>query len=178
MALLTVAEAKTALNITAATYDAELQDYVDGAIAAVEFICGYSAATSVTDVIAVSGDAIALRQTPVISLTSVTGDLCGALTVSDLRVDANSGVVRAKASVSPIAPDTYTVVYSAGRATVPVAMKQAAKVIVKHQWSTQRAPAARQPVNTDATFVPGLGYAIPNAALQMLAPYDRGPAVG
>lgn len=177
MPLLTLAEAKTALNITVATYDTELQDYIDGAIATVEFICGPSASTNATEVVQGAG-ALVLSNRPVLTLTSVTGDLAGARDVAYLRFDANSGVVRAKATVTPLLDDWYTVVYTYGRASIPAAMKQAAKVILKHQWSTQRGPTAKQPVNTDGTFVPGLGYAVPNAALQMLAPYDRGPAAG
>lgn len=177
MALLSLAEAKAALNITATTYDAELQDYIDGAIAAVEFVCGGVISTATTEVVRAVG-AIPLGTTPVISLTSVTGDLTGARDVTELRVNTASGVIRAKANYPAIAEDTYTVVYASGRATAPPAMKQAAKVILKHQWSTQRGPAARRPNPDEGTFVPGLGFAIPNAALQMLAPYDRGPAVG
>ena len=177
MALLTLAEAKTALNITSTTYDTELQDYIDGAIAAVEFICGPSASTNATEVLHGCG-ALVLTHTPVLTLTSVTGDLVGTRDTTYLRFDADSGVVRAKATVTPLLDDWYTVVYTYGRSSIPAAMKQAAKVILKHQWSTQRGPSAKQATNADGTFVPGLGYAVPNAALQMLAPYDRGPATG
>lgn len=177
MALLSLAEAKAALNITTSTHDAELEDYIDGAIAAVEFICGGVTSVATTEVVRACG-AIPLGTTPVISLTSVTGDMVGARDITELRVNTSSGVVRAKANYLPIAEDTYTVVYASGRASAPAAMKQAAKIILKHQWSTQRGPAARRPTSDEGSFVPGLGYAVPNAALQMLAPYDRGPAVG
>lgn len=179
MALLTLAEAKESLDLAAVTtYDVELQDYIDGAEEAVLFICGAATSTAVTDVIQAAG-AIALNKTPVLTVTSVTGDCWGARTVGDLHVNLDTGVIRAKGNLLPLAEDTYTVVYTTGRATAPAAMKQAAKVILKHQWSTQRGPSSkRTPTSDDSSYVPGLGYAVPNVALQMLAPFDRGPAVG
>jgi hypothetical protein len=181
--LLTLAEAKTSLNITSATYDSELQDYIDGTIAAVEYLCGPSASTAATEVLHGVG-ALVLTNTPVLTLTSITGDLMGVRDLTYIRFDADTGVVRAKANVIPLLPDWYTVVYTYGRASVPVALKQAAKVILKHQWSTQRGPSSRPsdvdapPGSANRTMIPGLGYALPNAALQMLAEYQRGPAVG
>jgi hypothetical protein len=181
--LLTLAEAKTSLNITSATYDSELQDYIDGTIAAVEHLCGPSASTAATEVLHGVG-ALVLTNTPVLTVTSVTGDLMGARDMTYMRFDADTGVVRAKANVIPLLPDWYTVVYTYGRASVPVAMKQAAKVILKHQWGTQRGNSGRRadsdapPGAANRTMIPGLGYAIPNAALQMLAEYQRGPATG
>ena len=133
MTLLTLAEAKTALNITVTTYDTELQDYIDGTIAAVEYLCGPTSSTGATEVIHGAG-ALVLTNTPVLTVTSVTGDLVGARDMTYIRFDADSGVVRAKASVIPLLPDWYTVVYTYGRSSVPAAMKQAAKVILKHQW--------------------------------------------
>lgn len=183
MALLTLAEAKTALNISGTTYDTELQDYIDGTIAAVEYLCGPTASTNATEVLHGVG-ALVLTNTPVLTVTSVTGDLMGARDMNYIRFDADSGVVRPKANVIPLLPDWYTVVYTYGRAAIPAAMKQAAKVILKHQWSVQRGPSGRPtatdnpPGSDNRTLVPGLGYALPNSALQMLAPYQRGPAVG
>jgi len=185
MTLLTLAEAKTALNISGTSLDAELQDYIDGTIAAVEYLCGPTSSTNATEVLHGVG-ALILTNTPVLTLTSVTGDLVGSRDVSYLRFDADSGVVRAKATVTPLRPDWYTVVYTYGRAAVPVALKQAAKVILKHQWGNQRGPSGRRSNGDDGapgnanrtTVVPGIAYAIPNGALQMMAPYRRGPATG
>lgn len=185
MTLLTLAEAKTALNITSTTYDTELQDYIDGTIAAVEYLCGPTSSTNATEVLHGVG-ALVLTNTPVLTVTSVTGDLMGARDMNYIRFDADSGVVRPKATVIPLLPDWYTVVYTYGRATIPAALKQAAKVILKHQWSIQRGPSGRRSGDADVapgaanrtTVVPGIAYAIPNAAMQMMAPYRRGPAIG
>jgi len=186
MALLTLAEAKAALNITTTNYDTELTDYIAGAEAAVTFICGPVDSTAATDVVEVCGGSeIPLNCTPVLSVTSVTGDWTGVRAVTDFHVNLATGVLKLKASAFRLLPDTYTVVYATGRASTPSAMKQAAKIILKHQWSTQRGPSGRRAADADSspgatnrTIVPGLGYALPNAALQMLAPYDRGPAIG
>lgn len=177
MPLLTLAEAKAALNITVPAFDTELQDYIDGAIEAVEFVCGFSAATTVTEVVEVAGPDIPLRKTPVISVTSINGDRFGSCTVSNCHVDLAAGIIRAKGNSTSLRPDTYTVVYSSGRTTAPPAMKQAAKAILKHQWQTQRGTSIQRRAQTDeSTFVPGYGY-IYTEALQMLLPHDQGPAV-
>lgn len=176
MTLLSLTDAKAALNITSDAYNDELQDYIDGAVAAVEFICGPAESEEVSEVVQATA-AIGLTRTPVLAVTSVTGDLFGARVLSDLHIDLYAGVIRTREGVTPLVRDTYTVVYTTGRAAIPPAMKQAAKVILKHQWSTQRGPAAKA-TTADGSYVPGFGFAVPNAALQMLAPYDRGPAVG
>lgn len=179
MALLTLEEAKTLLVLTSPAYNDELTDFISGAEEAVLFICGQVDETEVTEAIQACG-AIALNKTPVLEVTSVTGDYWGAQSMANLRVNLDSGVIRAKGNVQVLPDDTYVVVYTTGRTVAPAAMKQAVKIILKHQWTTLRnSPNGRQSaVQDDATFVPGLGYAVPNAALQMLTPYSRGPAVG
>lgn len=179
MTLLTLAEAKAELNITTPNSDDVLQGYIDGAIEAVEFICGLAETASVTEVAYVTGNAISLQQTPVVSVQTISGEQAGNLTVSNFNLSGNSGVLTAKQVIQPLLWDAYTVTYTTGRASAPSSMKQAALVIVDHQWNTrQRGPKGRAAVQDDTTTVPGLGFAIPNAALQMLRPNDQGPALG
>lgn len=171
MPLLTPDEAKEALNITSDAYNAELQDYIDGAIAAVENICGPAEPTVATDVIQPVNGTLILTRMPLVEVTSVIGATDGTEVVSTIRADLDAGMVTANFGESALSDNWYTVAYTYGRASAPAAMKQAAKVILKHQWQTQRAPSAKSAGDAKPTF------AIPNAALQMLVPYARGPRV-
>lgn len=173
MALVTEAEAKQFLNIT--NEDPDLADMLAAAIEAVDYLCGPSVAETVTETVQGYG-ALVLRTTPVVSLTSVTGMSVGALTVANLWVDGNSGVVRPRGTAATIYDDWYEVVYSAGRSAVPDAVKLGCKIILKHQYDLKRGAGRPGAGASDTTMV--AGYAIPNRALQIMDPYLRGPAVG
>lgn len=176
MALLTLAEAKTTLGITGTTFDVELPDYVSAAEEAVAFYCGPVSTTVVQEVVRGAG-AIALNTVPVLSLISVTSDRFGTLLTSGLRVNPKTGVIRALAYRLPIREDYYTVTYNAGRADVPLSLKNAARIILKHQWGSRRGAGTRERGDDDTTEVPELGYAVPNRAISLMKPYMLGPSV-
>lgn len=179
MAILTLAEAKTALNITTTAHDAELPDYIGAAQECVDFLCGPSETVNVTETVRGCVE-IPLGTTPVLAVTSVTGQAWGALLMSQLWVNKEAGVIRAKTLSFPILEDYYEVVYTAGRASVPLAIKQGVRIILAHQWDTRRGVGSLRPGagGDDSTMIPGLGYAIPNRALQILDRYLTGPSVG
>jgi hypothetical protein len=170
VAILTLAEAKQALNIVDSDSDDVLTDILNATIEYLDDTCGPSVPTPTTDVVE-GNRCIVLKTRPVISLTSVTGERIGALTVSDLRV-SESGLIQAKYGTTAISPDWYTVVYSAGRATVPDGIKQAAKVIVRHMFQEFRGPTRRPGQGEDVTAT-GSGFAVPNRALEMMRPHMR-----
>lgn len=176
MTLQTLAEAKVTLGITGPTFDTELPDYVAAAEEAVVFYCGPVSTTIVTEVVRGCG-ALALNTTPVLSLVSVVGDRFGTMTTSGLRVNPKTGVVRALAYRLPIREDYYTVVYNAGRTDVPLSLKNAARIILKHQWGSRRGAGTRTRGDDDTTEVPELGYAVPNRAIELMKPYMLGPSV-
>lgn len=173
--ILDIAAAKKQLNITGDDFDDELQDYINAAIECVDYHCGPTDPIEVTETRASSG-AIVLQITPVLSITSINGQRYGAITTSDFRV--TSGVISPNYGIS-LSSDVYTVVYQAGREGVPATLRQAAKIILQHQWETMRGATRFGPMqgDDDATMVAGLGYAIPNRALQMMGPHMRGPKV-
>jgi hypothetical protein len=112
-----------------------------------------------------------------VSVTSITDIASGsAMSLSDIEIDTNAGIIRRKLQLpfwswGPF----YTVVYVAGYGvTIPPAVNLAGRIILGHLWSTQRGPAA--PVgfglaNPDMTVPQPAGYAIPNQAAELLAPY-------
>lgn len=176
MTVLSLTDAKTALNINTTTYDGELPNYINSAIEAVESICGSMSVTSFTDVVRGCGT-LTLTNTPVVALTSVTGEWMGALDVSLLAV-SDTGVVRAIRGTYLILDDWYTVVYTAGRSTVPASATAAAIVYLKWMWATRRGNSARPSQGgDDLTNVPGLGL-VPARFVELLDPIRLGPSVG
>lgn len=182
MALLTLDDAKAQLNITSTGSDVELQAYVDSVTAVVERFVGPVEQREVSEVVDGHGVSLCLRQTPVVSLTSVTPLLSGgtAVNVADVVVDQATGVVRRLAGGSWCG-GPWTVVYMAGRGVVPPTINLAARMLLQHLWRTQN--AARGPVlagGDDFSVgepVPGFGYAVPNRVLQLLEPYRLPPGV-
>lgn len=169
MSTLTLAEAKTHLNITSTDHDAELQVFIDAAEAAIVAKCGPLAATATTETVTAASGMLLLANPPAISLTSVTPvDGGTALTVSDLRLDERAGVVY------EVPDGTYTVVYSAGRSSVTEDLMQAVRELVRHLWQTQRGQTKRPGSNTSETTantITGAAYLLPFRVSELIAPH-------
>src|SRR5690348_1682000 len=144
MAILTLDEAKTALNITSTKYDTELPDYIAAAQECVDFLCGPTEQVTISETRHGYME-IALSTTPVLSVTSVVGQVMGSLVMSSLWVNNAAGVIRAKTLAFPIRDDYYLVTYTAGRDTVPFSIKQGVRIILAHQWATRRGIAPQRP---------------------------------
>lgn len=172
MAVVTVTEVKAHLNITGAGYDTDLGVFIDRAEAAIAAKCGPLAAESKTERIDGHTSRLVLRSTPVISLTSVTPVDGTALTVGDLYVSP-SGVVEYDDGGS-FSAARYTVVYQAGRSSVPADLKYAILELVRHFWATQRGPS-RRPGSTSSTetanTIAGAAYMMPFRVLELIAPH-------
>jgi hypothetical protein len=182
--LLTLAEAKQQLDIETTSHDTELQVYVDSLASVIEAYVGAVEVREVTETVDGSGPLLALRTTPVISLTSLTPVLDGRTTpdVARLVVDGPSGVVRHLGG-EQFARGPWTAVYSAGRPVVPATIKLAALILLQHLWRTQYgASRALSGVGGGDDFsvsdpAPGWGYAVPNRVLQLLEPFKIGPGI-
>ncbi|MEU0393813.1 hypothetical protein ABZ208_13720 [Streptomyces sp. NPDC006208] len=180
--ILSLADAKKHLNKTGTTDDDEIRGWVESITAGIEGLCGPVIVRAVTE--RHEGrrvSMICLRQTPVLSLTSVVAILdSGAdYTVGDLDVDAVTGVVQRLDGGTLTGP--LRVTYTAGRRIVPAAISSAARIILQHLWRTQQGPGRPQLGTGDFDVtepVVGFGYAIPNRALQLLEPYRLPPGVG
>lgn len=172
MSVLTLAQGKAHLNITVATYDTEVQEFIDAAEAAIAKRVGPLASTSTTSRVA-GGCSLSLPVTPVISLTSVTPVNGSALTVADLHVEANGDVTYNTGGSFTSA--SYDVVYAAGRASVPADLLMAVKELLRHMWTTQRGSGSGRPgspfAESLANTVPGSAYTFPIRVEQLVAPY-------
>ena len=172
MSVVTLAEAKTHLGISVATYDTELQSFIDAAEAIIAERCGPLTATSQTARIAGYTDTLVLPVTPVVSLTSVTPVNGSALTLSDLYVYADSGLVVWNTS-SWFGADYYTVVYSAGRSSVPTDLKHGIKELIRHLWKSQRGSGVGRPGTGGGSddIAPVPGFLMPYAVAEIIAPH-------
>jgi hypothetical protein len=197
--LISLYEAKDLLRLrgNSTSDDDRLQDFIEAASAVAEFYAGSLVPQTYTEVHDGGDAAIYLRHTPVQSVTSLTeyiGSITYTLTNQPLghSVDAwgytlddpQSGrVVRRSASgmVWRFVPGVgnVNVTYTAGVATVPNAVLTAVEFIVQHLWTTQRGAMPMNPGADDSTsMVPGVGYAIPNRAIELLETAPRMPVIG
>lgn len=173
MSALTLADAKMHLNISTPDNDVELQGMIDSTEAVIAGLIGPLASTSTTSVVDGRGSVLVLPVTPVISLTSITGAAGDSVSVANLSV-IPPGIV-AYNMMGTNDPGLfffpsrwYTVVYNAGRTTVPADLLLAIKELLRHLWQTQRG-SARPGVGGNEQ--PTAGYLIPNRVAELLAPY-------
>lgn len=179
MALCTLAEAKAELNLSGSAYDTELQAYIDALPGAVEPKYGVFENRSVTEVVGSTGWVIRLMATPVAALTSFTSISDGSvLDVSTLFVAVPlAGLVQRKDG-GPIVGGPWTAVYTAGRgSSVPASANLAGRKIVAHLWRSQRGRTGPAVGAEEEVLIPGLPYAVPRGAAELLALYARPPAV-
>lgn len=181
MALLTLAQAKAFANIGGTASDVELQLYVDSAVDVVEgHLGGPVEQRTITETVDVvdGGRALALTKRFATAVTTITANGV-TVSTSDSYI-APGNVLRRKVgyAFSPSA-DPIVVTYTAGIAApgaAPAALTLAAAVIVGHLWEMQRGSVGSggpgDDYGTINTVVPGLGYAVPNRALELMAPWS------
>lgn len=178
MPVLTLEEAKLQLNIADGdeSLDVELGAFVTSVDEVIERHTRKTvAAREYTDRIARGGAALVLRHRPVTDVTSVTTlDGSRSWDPSTLDVDP-AGVVRTLNGTQ--FPGLLKVTYTAGHADeqIPDNFKLAARIILQHLWQTQRGSFGPRPGGMDDSYdapgrSSGSGYAIPNAALELLGP--------
>ncbi|MFF9324040.1 hypothetical protein ACF1AY_04905 [Streptomyces sp. NPDC014776] len=175
--LFSLAEAKSKLDIpiTSTTDDEDLREAIEATTACVEFFVGPVARRTVQQVLQGGRDQWALHTTPVLAVTAITAlqTWQQAIDISVLDVDTTTGILRRTDGLCFYSGD-YRVTYTAGRAIVPPNVSLAAKLILQHLWRTNYGASRGLPnVGGGEDFsvtepVPGLGYAIPNRALQLL----------
>ncbi|MEV7394344.1 head-tail connector protein [Streptomyces sp. NPDC091215] len=182
MSIVTLADAKTQLNIPAdnTNDDVELQGFVDAATAAVEQQLGtvvvprtvvdqYDFGTGTT--------AFLLRAVPVISLTSIVsldGSQSWTVTSPVMHVDGPSGSVTVLSG--PPLTGMALVTHQAGLTAIGANTRLAAKIIIQHLWETQRGAVGVQLGGDTDNWSAGRGFAIPRRALELLGPQLPGVA--
>lgn len=180
VSVLPLQDAKDMLNIpqTTTTWDTEIQSWIDTIIAGLEKLTGGPLINrTVTEFVKVGHAyrSFSVRQRPLVSVTSITDNATGtALAITDLDIDTNSGIVRRKLQLPFWARGPfYTVVYTAGWGVpTPPAFNGAARIILDHLWATQHGPSVRPSLaGEDLAQDFGLGFAVPNRAIELMAPY-------
>lgn len=176
--ILSLADAKKHLNKTGTIDDDEVRTWVEATTRAVEWFVGPVVPRTVTEIHDRAwAHQLALLQPPVLTLTSLAAVRTGgtSYTAAEFDVDQDTGIVSRLDGGRIAGPLRAT--YTAGRRIIPAHFSAAARIILQHLWRTQQGPGRPQMGTGDFDVsepIPGLGYAIPNRALQLLDP-DRIP---
>lgn len=173
LALISLGDVKEHLNKTDDVDDEELRRWMGAATRVVERHVGEVAARrSFTELFtARRGARVRLDRKPVLSVTSLAS--ADGLVVYDpnsLIIDGPRGLITVAAG--PALSGYLRINYVAGYQVVPDNYLQAAAIIAAHLWETQRVQTVgRSPGfgNSEVNVTPsGLGYAIPNRAVELL----------
>lgn len=179
-AILSLADAKGHLNITSTRDDDEIRYWNNVTTRAVEFYTGPVVVRSFTEEHRARHAAtVVLLHTPVVDVTAVDPVLTAGTgyTVAELGWDGNTGEVYRLDGGCLEGRLRWT--YTAGRQVVSDTITGAARIILEHLWRTQRAGRRGGLAGGGEDYavtepIPGLGYAVPNRALELLGA-DRLP---
>lgn len=195
--VLTLDEAKAALNITGATFDTELASYITAVSQRLDDICGPIVQRTVTDEAHDGGTPVIWPYlAPVASIVSVVEYVSG--TDSALAAEtpatsgdyvlANAGTINSQIrrrsgwATQAFAAGTgnILVTYVAGRfattAVVAPKFKQAAAIFLSHLWRFEQGQgSATFGGSSEGLGIPSFGT--PNAVRDLVAAELRGPAI-
>jgi hypothetical protein len=171
--LLSLADAKSHLNITSTTYDDELREYLEAATEIVESYVGPIVTRTHTARVDGHRCAIPLPHTQVTGVTAISlvSDDSSPITLSDVAVDTTTGIITYK-SGGTFAYGQMDVTYTVGRSFVKSNWTLAAKIIVKHNWETQLGNLPSIQGDGAGYVVTGSGYLVPYRAISLLQPDD------
>ena len=179
--VLSLQDAKDMLNIPQSDtdHDAEIDSWIASIESGLErFLGGPPVSRTVTERAELDGTltVLVLRQRPVVSVTSIVAvasstpvDISGGLDIDNI-----AGTVRTAIGWPFLGPywrgrPVMLVTYVAGWGTAaPPAFNSFARIVIQHLWSNQRGPVAMPMGGTGVVTPPWLGFAIPNAALELL----------
>jgi hypothetical protein len=184
--LISLPETRSLLRLTTTTNDEDLRPFMEAVTEVIERHLDETIAprTFIEDDLDIRpsrwGNSISLRHTPVVSLTSIVS-VTNLFTwqVADFHLDKTTGLITSLPSTWGLFGDV-TITYLAGQSVIPAHIQQAARIIVQHLWTTRRGLAGVVPrvgqigEESVATSRLGLGYAMPNAALELLGPRMSG----
>ncbi|WP_426568093.1 hypothetical protein [Streptomyces canus] len=180
--LFSLTDAKKHLNIAAddTSADDEIRDWNAATTMVVEHFVGPCARRTISERHTFGVAAVrVLRHTPALALISLVPILNSGTSYDpdDLDLDADTGIVQRLDGGLLYGPLRIT--YTAGRVVIAPNISAAGRIILQHLWRTQRG-SLRGPVIAGGDDyavsepIQGLGYAIPNRALELLEP-DRLP---
>lgn len=181
MSVVTLQQAKDHLNITVATYDTELQVFIDSAEAIIATRVGPLAPATLTERRMAINGVIALTTLPVISITTLQPvGSTGTIDPSLLYLDGDAGFLSwGTWPYSGGLVGGFNITYSAGRTAgqVPAGLLLAIKEFVRSLWdASQRGPTRRpgsRQSESAANTLPGAGYKLPFDVERLIAPYEQ-----
>lgn len=179
--VLALTDAKNLLKKQGSSDDALVRFWLEATTRAVEYFVGPVVVRTVTEDHQVGlVNSLALRKAPAIALLSVTSLRDGGTDydAGSLHLDPVTGAVTRKDGGQLLGP--LQAVYRAGRPVIPANILGASQLILQHLWRTLAGPGRPQRGMDDFDVtepIPGLGYAIPNRAKQLLDPDDQGPGI-
>ncbi len=173
--VVSLAAAKSQLNLTSTTNDDELAIYIASATRVVEWFVGpvvvrpYTQRVSARNPRLTHLPVLGPGLTPVLILTSLTPlyTTGTAYIGADVVVDPATGAL-ATTSGACLAGGPWTALYTAGQRVVDSNWQLGALIVVQHLWETQRGASGLPLQARDEVIVPGLGFAIPNRARDLL----------
>lgn len=172
MAVVSVAQVRSHLNISRVDNDGEIQAFIDAAVAAIGERVGPLEPTAKTVRVRPTGRILRVPA-PATTLTSVVDADGVAVSPLGLFMEPASGLISANDG-STFTSGYYVVTYMAGRDPVPADLKLAVMELVRHFWDTQRGPTRRPgstASETTANSVPGAAYLLPFRVSELLKPH-------
>lgn len=194
LTIVSLMDAKEILRLTGTTdQDSLLQGFNADATRVAELYCGTVVTRQVTEVVRSQGREITLGRPPVRTdlgtaldpsgrrdgsttngLVSITPlmtygfmyDLDQLLVTEDGQIRHNAGLPFFYSS-DPY--PQYQAIYWAGRKVIDQPIYDGAQVILEHLWQLRRGGTSAQDVaaGQSVTIVPGIGFAVPNRAIQL-----------
>lgn len=182
-ALFSLADGREHVNIKNTREDDELRYWINVTTRAVEYFVGPVVVRTVTEDHHVGEvRALALRRMPVLKVTAVEPLLDGGPSYDPdwLNVDGEAGIVTRRDGGLLYGP--LRVTYTAGRPVIEDNITGAGRIILQHLWRTQRPGRSGALAGSSDDYsvtepLPGIGYAIPNRAKQLLHPDEQPPGM-
>jgi hypothetical protein len=180
-AIMSLADARRHLKKTDTADDDEIRNWIGACTRAVEMFVGPVVPRTVTERVRFTrASTVALTVIPCLGLVSAASPRPGGVSyaVDDLDLDVDTGLVEAVSGGLLYGP--LDVTYRVGRLAISDNIQAAVKIILQHLWRTRQGPGRPQRGVDDFDVtepLPGLGFAIPNRAVQLMEP-DRLPPQG
>lgn len=159
LSLVSLADVKTYLNVTSSSSDDELRQFILEATDIAERLTSRQLRRkSYTDTYSGSTQTLNLRNTPIVSVTSVTENGTALVENTDFVVDTVLGILTRGTSTQPRywkpGAGNITVTYVAGETNPSPTAQLLVKEITRHLWRTQRG-ASPMPMGGGDDFIPG-----------------------
>lgn len=163
----TLAELKSWIRYGSGTADdTKLTDVLTSASEWLEWrIGGPLAVTSFTESLRTRGWSMMPSKRPLATVTSITPEESStAVVATSYKVDTTNSLIRFYRGISP---GWYTVVYTAGLASIPYRTKNAGLELARHLWLTQNGSVGRG--RSDDDIPTPMGFAVPRRVDELLA---------